>query len=86
MELKDSKLVRLCKFYIAKKDRETEVKRREEQIKGIVKALLIGKTPNQSISMLREVTEIFNERLDEELRVSLEKVESISSYKKLKRK
>lgn len=86
MDLKDIKLIRLCKVYISRKDKETELKKREEQIKGIVKALLIGKTPNQSISMLREVTEIFNERLDEELKVSLEKVESISNYKKLKRK
>ncbi len=85
MDLKDTKLARLCKWYLAKKDRETEIKRRQEQINGMVKILMVGKTPNQSISMLKEVTEIFNERLDEELRVSLDKVQQISSYKKLKK-
>ena len=85
MDIKDTKLYRIGMLYLRKKDKETALKKREEQINGIVKILMVGKTPNQSISMLKEVTQIFNDKLDEELRVSLEKVNQISAYKKLKK-
>lgn len=86
MELKDIKLFRLAKIYIAKKDSETRAKKRQEKINGIVKSLILDKSPSESIRMLREITETFNDRMDSKLKESLEATEAIMNYKKSKRK
>ena len=86
MDLKDTKLFRMCKTYLRKKDIETASKKREENIKAILKSLLVEKTSKESIELLREITEKFNEKLDERLKRDLASVEVISMYKKLKRK
>jgi hypothetical protein len=85
MDVKDTKLYRLGLIYLMKKDKETAIKKREEQINAMVKTLLIGRTPSQSIAMLKEVVETFDSKLDEELRKSIDNVTAISLYKKIKK-
>jgi hypothetical protein len=85
MDVKDTKLVRVCSMYLHRKDKETAIKKREEQINAMVKTLLIGRTPSQSIAMLKEVVETFDSKLDEELRKSIDNVTAISLYKKIKK-
>jgi hypothetical protein len=85
MDVKDTKLYRLGLIYLMKKDKETAIKKREEQINAMVKTLLIGRTPSQSITMLKEVVETFDSKLDEELRKSVDNVTAISLYKKIKK-
>ena len=85
MDLKDTRLARICNAYLHKKNRETALKKREEQINSIIKGIYAGRTPNEVIKMLQEVTEKINDKLDDKLRESLDAVESISRYKKLKK-
>lgn len=77
------KTIRVVKAFLLKKDRETKNKKREEKIKAIVKELLLDKSPKEAIKMLQDVTTVFNERLDIELKTSSESVEEILKYKKL---
>lgn len=86
MDLSNTKLYRACKTYLRKKDIESATKKREENIKAILKALLVEKTSKESIDLLKEITDRFNEKLDERLKRDLQSVEVISMYKKLKRK
>ena len=86
MDLKDTKLFQICQIYLRKKDIESATKKREENIKAILKALLVEKTSKESIDLLEEITDRFNEKLDERLKRDLQSVEVISMYKKLKRK
>lgn len=85
MEVSQWKLIRLGKLYIRKKDMESATKKREENIKAILKSLLIDKSSKESIELFKEITERFNEKLDERLKRDLASVEIISMYKKLKK-
>lgn len=85
MDLSDTKIIKLCTTFLARKDKETAVKKRQEKVNAIVKGLLVDKTPSQAISMMREVTELFNSKLDDKLKEGLDTVNSISAYKKLKK-
>ncbi len=85
MKIEELKLVRLCNIYLRKKNIETAAKKREEQVKQIVKEILLEKTPKQAIEMLNDIVSGFNTRLDEELKTSLESVDAISKFKKLKK-
>lgn len=85
MDLKDTKIIKAMQIFIARKDKETAIKKRQEKVNAIVKGLLVDKTPSQAISMMREVTELFNSKLDDKLKESLDDVNSISAYKKLKK-
>lgn len=86
MDLKDIKIIKACSVFLSRKNKETAIKKRQEKVNAIVKGLLVDKTPSQAISMMREVTELFNSKLDDILKESLDDVNSISVYKKLKRK
>lgn len=85
MDLKDNKLLKICTTFLARKDKETAIKKRQEKVNAIVKGLLVDKTPSQAISMMREVTELFNSKLDDKLKESLETVNSVSAYRKIKK-
>lgn len=86
MDLSNTKLFRTCKTYLRRKDIESATKKREENIKAILKSLLVEKTSKESIELFKEITEKFNEKLDERLKRDLQSVQTISEYKKLKRK
>lgn len=80
----DLKLIKRCRLYIKKKDRETYFKKREERINAIVKSLILDKNPGESIKMLQEIKKKFDARMDEQLSASLQAVEEISKYQKIK--
>ena len=77
------KLIVRLRLYFRKKDLETVVKKRKEKVEAIVKGLIIDKTSSQSIQMLLEVIELFDEKMDEQLKKDLESSEAITNYKKL---
>lgn len=83
MELKETRLARTVNLYLSRKNKELSLKKRQETIEAITKALIIDKTPKQSIDMLKEVIEIFNNKMDDKLEKSIEDVEVISKYKKI---
>lgn len=85
MELKEIKLYRTAQIYLRRKNKETLAKKREDRINAMVKALLLDKSPKETIEDLREVMEQVNIRLDEKLKESLESVTVISAYKKIKK-
>jgi hypothetical protein len=68
---------------LRKKDKQTVIKKQKEQINSIVKTILIDKSPKEAIKMFLEVEELFNSRLDEQLREGIEAVETITKYKNL---
>lgn len=86
MDLENIKLIKICNLYISRKNKERAIKKRQEYINSIVKGLLTDRTSSQAISAMREVTELFNSKLDDRLKEGLESIEAISTYKKLKRK
>jgi len=85
MDISNFKLIRMSKVYLRKKDVENASKKRQENIKGILKALLVDKTTKESILLLQEITEQFNTKLDEKLKRDLESVQVITAFKKLKK-
>jgi len=85
MELKELKIYRTAQLYIRRKKKEALLKTREDRINAIVKALLLDKSPKETIEDLKEVIEQVNIRLDEKLTESLESVTVISAYKKIKK-
>lgn len=85
MDLKDIKIIKACSVFLSRKNKETAIKKRQEKVNAMVKELFIDKTPSQAISLMREVKELFDSKLDDKLKESLENVNSISAYKKLKK-
>ena len=86
MDLENIKLIKMCNLYISRKNKERAIKKRQEYINSVVKGLMVDRTPSQAISALREVTELFDTKMDEKLKESLDSIQSISAYKKLKNK
>ncbi len=72
--------------YLRVKDKEADLKKHKEKVKAIVKSLILDKTPKQSIEMFKEIKELFDEKLDEQLKASLEAVEEITNYKRSNQK
>jgi hypothetical protein len=79
----ENKIIKSIKVYLRKKDKQTVIKKQKEQINSIVKTILIDKSPKEAIKMFLEVEELFNSRLDEQLREGIEAVETITKYKNL---
>jgi hypothetical protein len=80
-----NRLIRMGQAYLLRKDRENAIKKQEEKIKQIVKELLLDKTPKQAIEMRNEVAALFDDKIDEKLRESIETVEAINKYRKIKK-
>jgi len=55
----------------------------EIKVSKIVVSIFQDKTAKQSIQMMKDINKLFDERLDENLRESLESVKEISNYKKI---
>jgi len=81
METKE--IIKKIKAYLRKKDIEKTKKDNEIKVSKIVKSILEDKTAKQSIQMMKDIQKLFDERLDENLRESLESVKEISNYKKI---
>jgi len=77
------KIIRIVKLYLRKKDKETAIKKQKEQIAQIVRLIITDRSPKQAITMRNEIEELFDTKMDEQLRESLESVECISNYKKI---
>lgn len=81
METKE--ILKKIKAYLRKKDIEKTKKDNEIKVSKIVVSIFQDKTPKQSIQMMKDIQKLFDERLDENLRESLESVKEISNYKKI---
>lgn len=77
------KLIKTAKAYLRKKKIETVKKDKEIAVSKIVKEILSDKTNKQAIEMFLSIEHLFNKRLDENLKQSLESVEEISKFKNL---
>ncbi len=77
-----NKILRIIQIYLKRQDKKTSLKKREEKVNAIVKSIMVDKTPKQAIQMLSEVVGLFDSKLYEQLKVSLESVEVINNYKK----
>lgn len=79
METKE--ILKKIKAYLRKKDIEKTKKDNQIAVSKIVKTIFQDKTPKQSIQMMKDIQKLFDERLDENLKSSLESVKEISNYK-----
>lgn len=79
METKE--IIKKVNAYLRKKRIETVKKDNQIAVSKIVKSIFQDKTPKQSIQMMKDIQKLFDERLDENLRESLESVKEISNYK-----
>lgn len=81
--METNKIIKKLNAYFRKKRIETVKKDNEIKVSKIVKSILEDKTTKQSIEMFKAIEILFNERLDQNLRESLESVKEISNYKKI---
>lgn len=81
METKE--IIKKLNAYFRKKRIETAKKDNEIKVSKIVVSIFQDKTAKQSIQMMKDIQKLFDERLDENLRESLESVKEISNYKKI---
>ena len=77
------KLIKKCQAYLRKKKIETVKKDNQIQISIIVKIILQDKTPKQSIELFKAIEKLYNEKLDEQLKTSLEAVTEIGKFKNI---
>lgn len=79
METKE--IIKKVNAYLRKKRIETVKKDNQIAVSKIVKSIFQDKTPKQSIQMMKDIQKLFDERLDENLKSSLDAVKEISNYK-----
>lgn len=82
METKE--IIKKVNAYLRKKRIETVKKDNQIAVSKIVKSIFQDKTPKQSIQMMKDIQKLFDERLDENLKSSLDAVKEISNYKGIK--
>ena len=79
--METKKLKNKITAYLRKKKIETVKKDNELKVSKIVTELFTDKTPKQAITMFKQIEMLFDEKLDEKLKDSLESVTEISKYR-----
>jgi len=77
------KLIKKCQAYLRKKKIETVKKDNEIKVNKIVTSIFDEKTPKQAIQLFKEIETEVNNRLDKELKTSLEAVTEIGKFKNI---
>jgi len=75
------KINKVIQAYMNRKNEERVLKNYDEKVKAIVKAIVVDKTPKESIAMMQDIKALLDSKLEEVLEASRESVYEITKYK-----